>query len=167
MAEKDLELSEEEEKPSGKKGLIKYILIGVVAVTAGIGGTLYFLNGDGGSTADEAVAEPVKKKAEYYALRPPFVVNFKDGKGRQRFLQIGVSVMSRESEAIDALKMHSPLVRNNLILLFSGQSFMDLQQPDGKKKLAQQTLEELQKFLQEEIESPGIEKVLFTDFVMQ
>lgn len=167
MAEKDLELSEEDEKPSGKKGLLLYILIGVVAVGAGIGGTLFFLKGDSAPSAEEVTEEPVKEKAKYYALRPPFIVNFKDDKGRQRFLQIGVSVMSRESAAIDTLKTHAPLVRNNLILLFSGQSFTDLQQPEGKDKLAELTLVELQAFLQQEIESPGIEKVLFTDFVMQ
>jgi flagellar FliL protein len=167
MAEKDLELSEEEEKPSGKKGLLLYLLIGLVAVGAGIGGTLFFLKGDSTPSAEDVAEVPVKQKAEYYALRPPFIVNFKDDKGRQRFLQIGVSVMSRESAAIDALRTHAPLVRNNLILLFSGQSFADLQQPEGKEKLAELTLVELQTFLQEEIESPGIEKILFTDFVMQ
>jgi len=167
MAEKDLELSEDEEKPSGKKSLLLYILIGIVAVGAGIGGTLFFLKGDSASSSETVTEAPVKKKAEYFALRPPFIVNFKDDKGRQRFLQIGVSVMSRESEAIDALKTHAPLVRNNLILLFSGQSFAELQKPEGKDKLAELTLVELQTFLQQEIDSPGVEKILFTDFVMQ
>ena len=167
MAEKDLELSQEEEKPSGKKALILYIVIGLLAVSAGIGGTLFFIKGGSSPAVEEADAVPVKKKAEYYAIRPPFILNFKDDKGRQRFLQIGVSVMSRESEAIDALRKHAPLIRNNLILLFSGQEFAELQKPEGKDKLAELALVELQTFLQEEIEMPGVEKVLFTDFVMQ
>jgi len=167
MAEKDLELSEDEEKPSGKKSMILYILIGIVAVGAGIGGTLFFLKGDSASSSETVKEAPVKKEAEYFALRPPFIVNFKDDNGRQRFLQIGVSAMSRESEAIEALNTHAPLIRNNLILLFSGQSFTELQKPEGKDKLAELALLELQTFLKEEINSPGVEKVLFTDFVMQ
>lgn len=166
MAEKDLELSEESGEGAGKKGIIIYVLIGIVAVAAGVGGTLFFIKGNSNEGLSEE-AEPPKKKAEYYAIKPPFIVNFKDDKGRQRFLQIGVSVMSRESDAITALQTHAPLVRNNLIMLFSGQSFGELQEPEGKDKLAAQTLEELQRFLQEETGAPGIEKILFTDFVMQ
>ncbi|MBV1872616.1 MAG: flagellar basal body-associated FliL family protein [Gammaproteobacteria bacterium] len=169
MAEKDLELNPEDEDPSssGKKGIIIYALIGLLAVGAGIGGTLFFVSSGGETSDGEVAAEPVKKKAKYYPIKPPFVLNFRDGKGRQRFLQIGVSIMSREPDAIDALRAHAPLIRNNLILLFSAQEFTELQKPEGKDKLAEQTLLELQAFLQEEIESPGIEKVLFTDFVMQ
>ena len=168
MAEKDLDLADGQEESGGKKSMLLYIIIGIVAVGAGIGGTLFFVEkGNSGGTSDVEPEIVLQKKANYQNLKPAFIVNYKDGNGRQRFLQIGVSVMSRDLEALDALKIHEPLLRNNLILLFGSQSFSVLQTPEGKDALAEATLLEIQTLLEAEIGRPGVEKVLFTDLVMQ
>ena len=52
-------------------------------------------------------------------------------------------------------------------MLFSGQEFEALQTPEGKEALRQASLAEVQKVMQEKIGKPGVEQVLFTDFVMQ
>ena len=165
MAEKDLDIADGQEEGGGKKSMLLYIIIGIIAVGAGIGGTLFFVGGGGGKEAEPE--EVVQKKANYQNLKPAFIVNYKDGKGRQRFLQIGVSVMSRDPEVLDALKVHAPLLRNNLLLLFGSQSFSVLQTPEGKDALAEAALIEIQTLLEAEIGRSGVEKVLFTDFVMQ
>lgn len=168
MAEKDLDLADGQEESGSKKSMLLYIIIGIVAVGAGIGGTLFFIGkGNSGAASDAAPEIVLQKKARYQSLKPAFIVNYKDGNGRQRFLQIGVSVMSRDPEALEALKAHEPLLRNNLILLFGSQSFSVLQTPEGKDALAEDTLLEIQTLLEAEIGRPGIEKVLFTDLVMQ
>ena len=168
MAEKDLDLADGEEESGGKKSMLLYIIIGIVAVGAGIGGTLFFVEkGNSGGAANVEPEIVLQKKANYQNLKPAFIVNYKDENGRPRFLQIGVSVMSRDLEALEALKIHEPLLRNNLILLFGSQSFSVLQTPEGKDALAEATLLEIQTLLEAEIGRPGVEKVLFTDLVMQ
>lgn len=167
MAEKDLDMADGQEEDGGKKSMLLYIIIGIIAVGAGIGGTLFFVGGGSGAASDVEPEVVLQKKANYQNLKPAFIVNYKDKNGRQRFLQIGVSVMSRDPEALEALKIHEPLLRNNLILLFGSQSFSVLQTPEGKDALANAALLEIQTLLEAEIGRPGVEKVLFTDLVMQ
>ena len=60
-----------------------------------------------------------------------------------------------------------PAIRNALVMLLSGQSFETLQTPEGKEALREQALVKIQEVLQQEIGKPGIEQVLFVNFVMQ
>jgi flagellar FliL protein len=60
-----------------------------------------------------------------------------------------------------------PMIRNALVLQFGGQVYADLQTAEGKELLRQQALENIQNLLQQEIGKPGVEQVLFTNFVMQ
>ena len=75
--------------------------------------------------------------------------------------------MARENQVIEAIELHMPMIRNSLVLLFGGQIYEELQTAEGKELLRQQALEQLQALLQQEIDQPGIEQVLFTNFVMQ
>jgi flagellar FliL protein len=59
------------------------------------------------------------------------------------------------------------MIRNSLILLFSGQVYEELQTDEGRELLRQAALAELQTIIEKELGKPGIEKVLFTNLVMQ
>jgi len=52
-------------------------------------------------------------------------------------------------------------------MLIGGQLYEEIQTAEGKELLRQQCLQELQKIMQEEIGKPGVEQVLYTNFVMQ
>ncbi|UCE77348.1 MAG: flagellar basal body-associated FliL family protein, partial [Gammaproteobacteria bacterium] len=67
----------------------------------------------------------------------------------------------------DSIKEHRPAIRNNLVMLFSSQDPHALNTRDGKEKLRDETLSEVQKVLKQETGSPGVENVFFTSFVMQ
>jgi flagellar FliL protein len=84
-----------------------------------------------------------------------------------RFLQIGLSVMTRDETVIDSLKQHDPVIRNNLVLLFSSQTFKDLSSREGKEKLRVETLKEIQSILKKYTDDKGIEEAFFTSFVIQ
>lgn len=107
-----------------------------------------------------------KMPAIYYPLQPVFIVNF-ETQGRQRFLQAELNLMLRDSSIIPALELHMPAIRNSLVMLFSGQIYEDLQTAEGKELLRQQALLKVQEVLTQEIGKPGVEQVLFTNFVMQ
>lgn len=156
---------------NSKKKLIIFIAIGTVVVALLGAGAAYFLLG---STAEEpaVAAEPVRKEAIYSKVRtlggkPSFVATLKSADGKRHFLRTFVEAKSRDQDVVDALTLHMPLVVSRLNHLFSSQSFDELQSIEGKEKLRQASTQLVQEFLQEKIGKPGIEKILFTDFVMQ
>lgn len=102
----------------------------------------------------------------YLPLDPAFVVNFQD-QGQLHYLQVTMEVMAREQETIDAVKLHLPVIRNNLTLMLSSQTVESLASRDGKEKIRAETLAEIQKILKEQTGQPGVEAVYFTSFVMQ
>ncbi|WP_028471191.1 flagellar basal body-associated FliL family protein [Neptunomonas japonica] len=154
-----------------KKKLIIFIAIGFVVVALLGAGAAYFLLGN---TAEEpaVAAEPVRKDAIYSKVRtlggkPSFVATLKSTDGKRHFLRTFVEAKSREQDVVDALTLHMPLIVSRLNQLFSSQSFDELQSIEGKEKLRQASTQLVQDFLQEKIGKPGVEKILFTDFVMQ
>ena len=172
--EKPEDGAEAGEKPAGKKKLIMMVVVGVVLIALSIGGTLMALKmltpepvveeGAEGEVAEEV--EPPKQSAIYFPLKPAIIVNFQ-ARGRQRYLQADLTLMTRENDVIEAVETHMPMIRNALVLQFGGQLYADLQTAEGKELLRQQALENIQKLLQQEIGKPGVEQVLFTNFVMQ
>ena len=84
-----------------------------------------------------------------------------------RYLQIGLTVMARNQQIIDAVNQSMPQIRNDLILLFSNQKMEVLNSLNGKEKLRIQALAQIQGILTREIGIPGVEAVYFTAFVLQ
>ena len=105
-------------------------------------------------------------KPIYYKLDPTFVVNYQ-AQDDLRFLQVTVEVMARDEKIIALVEQHMPIIRNNLIVLFSSQDFTTISTRVGKERLRAQVLSEVQKVLKDETGRPGIESVYFTSFVMQ
>lgn len=164
MAEEEEQSSEEQGKSSNKLLLIIIVVLVLLLIGGGVGA--YFMLSSSGDTTEEEVETPEIKPAIYYDLKPAFVVNYQ-WKGRQRYVQISLSVMTRDEAVVETLEAHMPLIRNNVIMLMSAQDFEVLRTPEGKENLRMGVLEEVQRLLTEETGSPGIEKVLFTNFVMQ
>lgn len=180
------ELDDEEEgkesaaAPKKKSSLMKILMIvfGVILLLGGgIAGTLYFtgshlLGASSSSAGEDNSKEGAKggkndnREALYFPIDPPFVVNFAD-QNQMRFLQITMDVMAYNPEAIEAVKKHLPVIRNNLVMLLSSQDAKTLFSLQGKQHLRQECLEEIQKILKERTGKKGVEDVYFTSFVMQ
>jgi len=120
----------------------------------------------GEPVAENADAEEAKAPPQYLALDPPLVVSFED-RSAIRFLQVTVEVMARDEESIQAVQTHTPVIRNNLLMLMGGQTLSDLTKTEGKEKLRQAALAEVQRILTENTGKPGIEDLYFTSFVVQ
>lgn len=156
----------------GKLKLIILIVLGLLlAVGLSVGGTFYFMSRGDTEAQPEAASEtptaPVRQPAIYEVLAPAFIVNFPNAGGRQRYMQVSVALMSRDQAALDALKEHMPLLRNQLVMLFSSQEFASLATPVGQEMLRQQATASVQELAQKEIGKLAIEQVLFTNFVLQ
>lgn len=161
---------------SGKKKLIILIVIGVLVISASVGGTLFLLGFFGGGEDEEAQEENAEEQVEeviekpkpamYFPIKPPFIVNFQ-ARGRQRFLQAEVTVMTRDMDIFNAMQTHAPLIKNRIVMLMSGEVYQELQTDEGKELLRQKVQQALQEIMQQEVGKEGVEEVLFTGFVMQ
>jgi len=167
------------------QGVVKIVLIviSVIVLVAGtIGTTLYFAGVVGGNhesasssssssmsdNADSGNSEgPVHRKEPiYYAFDPAFIVNFNDG-NNIRYLQVTLEVMTYNQRTVEDLERHMPVIRNNLIMMFSGLNYDVLSTVAGKRKLQEEALAEIRSILKEKTGKEGVEEVYFTGFVMQ
>lgn len=162
------ELEIEEEKKGGSTKIIIIVATALLCVGLGAIGT-YFMMGGGGSeeaSAEQQDSAEKQTQAIYYQLPKPFIVSFQS-KGKQRYMQVKVAFKSRDQIAIDTIKMHLPVVKNNLNQVFGSKQLEELQTFEGLQQLNQEATEAVQAFLEKEIGAAGIEQVLFTNFVMQ
>ena len=168
----DIELAPTE-AATPKIKIIIVVAVGLVIALAGTAGGLYALgvfSGDASSAVEQtADGEPVPEvpmPALYVALEPAFTVNFTD-KGAVRYLQLQIQAMTRDPDIEPEIKRHMPVIRNDLMLLFSAKSSKELSSREGKEELQAEALASIQGILEREAGRPGVEAVYFTSFVMQ
>jgi flagellar protein FliL len=150
-----------EAPPKSKKLL--FIILAVVLLAGGAG-AFFFLKG---GHKDEAKKEAVILSPIYVNLDPPFVVNFQ-ADSNVRFLQVTVSIMTRDPKTEEALKKNDPRIRNDLLLLLSNQQYSDISTREGKEKLRAQSLESVRTVVKGAGEEAAkVEDLYFTAFVMQ
>ncbi|EGR4401326.1 flagellar basal body-associated protein FliL [Vibrio cholerae] len=167
MAEEDLGT----EAPKGKKKLL-IIIIAAVVLLAGGGGAAFFMMGSGD---DEAAADAEQKTEQvaaptepvsYVNIAQPFVFNV-TGDAKDRLVQIKVQLMVRGSENENLARYHSPLVESSLLATFASATVEQLRTPNGRIELRDKATDDIKAALNQAVGKPVIEKVLFTDFVMQ
>ncbi|MGN6329641.1 MAG: flagellar basal body-associated FliL family protein [Rhodanobacter sp.] len=163
MAEADEELVQAPPPPKKKSRLPMIIGLVVVLLALGGGGFAYKAM-HAKAAAKDAKAAP---KAELYLpLDPPFVVNFRDDESL-RYLQVGVTLMSHDADALAAAKAADPVIRDALVSLFSSQEYSIISNTAGRDKLQAQALEAVRKVVQARLGRPGVDALYFTSFVMQ
>jgi len=152
--------------PTQKKGGKKWMMIGAVALLV-LGGGGFVLVHSHGAKASTAAAEAPKAAELFLPLDPAFVVNFAD-QDSTRYLQVGVTVMTRDPDAIQVMKDSDPVIRNALVMLFSAQTYAGLSDTAGKEKLQAQALDAVRKIVAAKTgKSADVEALYFTSFVMQ
>jgi flagellar FliL protein len=184
MAEDQAAAAENGEEEGGKKkSKLKLIIIFVVAllVLGGGGAAAYFLllaepDTEQSAEKEAEAVEPVRGPAIYVKVRsmegrPMFVVPLRSKEktraGRGHYMQAYVEAKTRNPEVEAALKLHMPVVVSRLNKMFSSQQFEVLQTKEGRSELRQQAVDEVREVMMEKIGRPGVETVLFTNFVMQ
>lgn len=187
MASRDKDLNDDEEEikapKSNKRGLLKWLLIGVgvvLLIGISVGTSIYVMRSMLGSpTAEKAVEKGADKKAAkenkkhkepkiaiYYKFDPPFVVNIQGDSG-SRFLQLTIEAMTYDQSVTTDIDQNMPVIRNNILLLLSDLTYEQVSTLEGKQKLRADILKEIQKVLKDKIGKPGVEEVYLTSIVMQ
>ena len=164
-----------EKKGKGSKGkLIILLIVALLLIGGGASAGLYLIgalspektsaSGDEDALAEQE--EEIRGEAIYVDLHPAFTVNLQS-KSQARFLQVSVQILTRDAKVEEAIKRHSPMIRNKLVLLFSGKTSQELRTSEGKENLQKQARSAIEKVLKSETGDGGVEAVFFTSFVMQ
>ncbi len=167
MAEE--EIQEEGEKKGGMGKMLMFGGIGVLLVVVGIFVGPMVMNSDepAEGAEGEEVAEVSNKPPIYQTLHPPMVINFKDEVGDAHFMQITMEVMSRDQEVINLVRDHTPAIRNALILLYGQSIYEEIVTREGKEKMLEDGLAEIQRVILENTGEEGVEALYFTALVVQ
>jgi flagellar protein FliL len=146
-----------------------WLLIGIVGAVllAGGGTAAWLLRAHSAPKTAATVPAPPVGPPLYVPLDPAFVANLA-GDQPAHFLQITAQLMTHDPQTVDALKAADPIIRNDLLLLFSNQKATDLSTDEGKEKLHAAALAAVRKVLAANGGKPEtVDAVLFTSFVMQ
>lgn len=147
-----------------RKSLVVAVSVALL-LALGVGG--YAWQSSRSMSAGSGKSTPKVAKAELYLpLDPAFVVNFRDAESL-RYLQIGVTLMSHDPDAISVAKAADPVIRDALVALFSNQDFAIIGDAAGRQKLQGEALDAVRKIVRARLGRPGIDALYFTSFVMQ
>ncbi|MBQ0724290.1 MAG: flagellar basal body-associated FliL family protein [Cycloclasticus sp.] len=183
MAEEEQQDESVDLEAGSKKKLIIIIAAGVMALLLVTGAVLYFMgifdDEKPSKSSDPAKEESAEKEANdesdeddsvvstatYLPLSPAFLVNFKTG--NIRVLKVEISLLATDDKVIDAVKLHDPVIRNNILLLLSNQDPEALKTLDGKMGLQAAIKGEINKVLADKQVPSNVKDVFFTELVMQ
>ncbi|MFN3164843.1 MAG: flagellar basal body-associated FliL family protein, partial [Pseudohongiellaceae bacterium] len=97
----------------------------------------------------------------YHAM--PALIVSANYQGRLRYLQVKLSIMTRNEETLDKLDVNTPLLQDALIMLLNEYPFDKLETPAGKEEFRERSLLRVQEVIADE----QVESLLFTGFVIQ
>lgn len=176
MANEDIDLELGEEKKGGNKMLI--IIIAVLLLLVVAGAALFFLKigpfavpkaaTAEGETTEEVVEEAPKEQlpAIYHSMDEAMIVNLVSPK-HPRYLQLKIQFLVRGEDAVNALDLHMPVIRNNVNLLIGVKSYAHLQEPGAKETLRKDILTEVKSVLKDRTGIEYVDDLFFDVFVVQ
>ena len=103
-------------------------------------------------------------QVEYLKLAPSLVANVQGG---ARYVRCDVQLMTHSAEAAEKLKLHTPAIRHELLLLLSDQQGGELKQTKGKEKFRKQALAAVQKVMNDLTGKDQADDLFFTSFFVQ
>lgn len=118
--------------------------------------------------AQEEAKEGGAPTAIYVSMTPPFVGNYAlDGGPKLRVYKADIALRVTGPDAQAAVKRNDPLIRNQLVALFTQQTVDSMSSAEAKEKLRQQALKQVQQVMIDEEGKPVVEDLLFNNFIVQ
>jgi flagellar FliL protein len=159
--------AEEAPAKKGGKGLIIAVVLLLVLGGGGFAAFKMMSHKEDPKAKKEGVKKEQLLPAKYVTLDPPFVVNF-EAESAVRFLQITISVMTRDLEIEKLLKDNDPRIRNDLLFILGNQNYQSVSSLEGKNALQTRCLEAVRTVVKDSGgDAAKVEALYFTSFVMQ
>lgn len=99
----------------------------------------------------------------YLEMKPKFTVNLAE---RRKYMMVNVQLLIEGDKYIEKVKKHMPLLRHELIMLYSGMSVDDLQTMEQREALRLKTKRAITDALDKYENSDGFRDVFFTEFLV-
>ncbi len=167
MADKETGAEPGAEQKSSKKMLI--IIIAAVVILLGGGAAAFFLlKGEDPESATTSKPEATNTaQVAKGAIGPmveiePFIINILDDEGT-RYLKAAITLETDNDPVAEEIIQRMPQIRDAILLLVGNKTFSELADLQGKLQLRSELRERLNKLL-----SGGrVQKIYFTEFVVQ
>ncbi|WP_406041541.1 flagellar basal body-associated FliL family protein [Succinimonas sp.] len=158
----------------GKKKKLLIIIIAAAVLLLGGGGAAVALSGGDSGSAEEPQVQlpgapaPGIPEILYLNIKKPFVIQIPT-KPRHRMMQVKMQITVNSQDNLDLATLHEPLIKNAISeVLYKYQNQPDIYNMiEGRREVKAACLKEVQEAMLKETGKPVVEKVLFTDFVMQ
>ncbi len=176
--DKEKQETKEETKPKPKRDLFKLILIVTQVLTLVLIGGLGFLyfkmfsvvttkqiqpQAKTVQTETEKTSQETKSSSKQVIYHlDPFVVNLLDEDGT-RYLKTTIDLVLDSNKVKDEIDNRLPEIRDAIIMCLSDRSFKEIADITGKMHLR----EDIKRKLNSMLESGKVEKVLFSEFIVQ
>jgi len=126
-----------------KKSKLPLIIILLVVLLAGGGGAAWFLLMRGHADDEEQEVKTASSKPATFLPLDQFTVNLQPEDGQQ-FLQVAMTLKVVDQAVGDAIKAAMPEVRSRVLLLLSSKKPSQLSSLEGKNKLAEEVIHEVE-----------------------
>ena len=120
----------------------------------------------GPALAEEPAEDAAATQTLYYALTPAMVGNYGSGE-RLKYYKADVALRISSKGVEDRVKHHEPLIRHQLVMLFSQQTDETLSGPEAKEQLRQEALRQVREVLEQEEGKPLVDDLLFNNLIIQ
>jgi flagellar protein FliL len=153
------------QKPNGKKGRKKIILIAALGLVVLMGaGSFFYLfprlkGGKGPNPAQKSAA--AEKPGHVYALEP-FLVNLADPEA-SRYLKIRLELESNETKPDEEYEKKLPQIRDALLSVLFAKTYQEVLDSEGKRRLKDEIISKVNPLLSHF----KFKKVYFTEFMVQ
>ncbi|WP_217895633.1 flagellar basal body-associated FliL family protein [Oceanospirillum sanctuarii] len=102
----------------------------------------------------------------YTEVKPSFVLNY-GGPGRLKYLKADITLVTSSPLAEQTVSHHMPLIRNELVSLFSRQTDEAVTTPVGQEQIRMEAAQAVKDLMQKEVGHPVIDDLLVLNFIYQ
>ena len=118
------------------------------------------------ASEDKEAKEGAAPVVSYVTLVPALVGNFGEGP-KLKFYKADLSLRVTGADVEAKVKHHEPLIRNQLVMLFSQQTEQAMAAPGARETLRAEALKQVQEILTQEEGKPQVEDLLFNNLIIQ
>ncbi len=152
------------EAPPVKSKKRLFLMLGVAMLVLGGGGAGAWYFTQPKNAHSQTKTEP--SKPPVFINMDSFTVNLQS-EDSDKFLQTAFTLQVKDDAQVEVIKVHLPQVRSRLLLLLSSQKAADILTPEGKNKLAQEIIAQVDKPFEPKATPQSVTGVFFTSFVIQ
>lgn len=114
--------------------------------------------------AEEDAAGSAASEVVYHKLRPSIITNLSGGPS---YIRCDVQVLIEDATLAENVDLHSPALRDEMLMLIADRDGKTLKTPEGKESLRQDALETFRRVMRERSGKNTIEDLYFTTYYVR